>query len=33
MVTDAFYSRSFVDHYEEIMPQEVTKCFELLDAK
>ena len=31
MVTDVFYSRSFVDNYEEIMPQQVTKCFETLN--
>jgi len=29
MVTQAFYMRNDVDSYQEIMPQEVTKCFEL----
>ena len=29
MVTQPFYSRNAVDSYQEIMPQEVTKCFEL----
>ncbi len=29
MVTQPFYMRNDVDSYQEIMPQEVTKCFEL----
>ncbi len=33
MVTDAYYMRLFVDAYQEIMPQEVTKCFEMLNAQ
>ena len=28
IVSQEFYMRLFVDCYEEIMPQEVTKCFE-----
>ncbi len=28
MVSQEYYMRLFVDCYEEIMPQEVTKCFE-----
>lgn len=33
MVSDVFYPRCFVDKYEAIMPQEVTKCFELMEPK
>jgi hypothetical protein len=33
MVSDVYYLRNFVDSYEEIMPQQVTRCFETLDAK
>jgi hypothetical protein len=33
MVSDMYYMRSFVDNYEEIMPQQVTKCFETLNAQ
>ena len=29
MVSQPYYMRLDVDCYEEIMPQEVTKCFEL----
>ena len=32
MVTDVYYLRCFVDNYEEIMPQEITKCFETLNT-
>ena len=32
MVSDMYYLRSFVDYYEEIMPQEITKCFETLNT-
>ena len=31
MVSQPFYNRIAVDVYEEIMPQEVTKCFEMYD--
>ena len=30
MVTQPYYMRIFVDCYQEIMPQEIDKCFELL---
>lgn len=33
MVSDVFYSRSFVENYEAIMPQEITKCFETLNPR
>ena len=33
MVSQEYYMRVFVDCYEEIMPQEVTKCFETYNAK
>ena len=29
LITQEFYLRAFVDCYQEIMPQEITKCFEL----
>ena len=32
MVSQEYYMRVFVDCYEEIMPQEVTKCFETYNA-
>ena len=32
MVSDVYYLRCFVDNYEEIMPQEITKCFETLNT-
>ena len=32
IVSQEFYMRLFVDCYEEIMPQEVTKCFETYNA-
>lgn len=33
MVSQEYYMRVFVDCYEEIMPQEVTKCFETYNAR
>lgn len=33
MVCQEYYMRVFVDCYEEIMPQEVTKCFETYNAR
>ena len=33
MVSQEYYLRVFVDCYEEIMPQEVTKCFETYNAR
>ena len=33
MVSQEYYMRVFVDCYEEIMPQEVTKCFETLNRQ
>ena len=33
MVIQEYYMRVFVDCYEEIMPQEVTKCFETYNAR
>lgn len=33
MVTDVYYLRNFVDSYEEIMPQEITRCFETLTPR
>lgn len=33
MVSQEYYMRVFVDCYEEIMPQEVTKCFETYHAR
>lgn len=32
MVSQEYYMRVFVDCYEEIMPQEATKCFETYNA-
>ena len=31
MVSEPYYMRNFVDNYQAIMPQEVTKCFETLN--
>ena len=33
IVSKEYYMRLFVDCYQEIMPQEIDKCFELLDIK
>ena len=33
MVSQEYYMRVFVDCYEEIMPQEVTKCFETYNTR
>ena len=33
MVSQEYYMRVFVDCYEELMPQEVTKCFETYNAR
>lgn len=33
MVSQEYYMRVFVDCYEEIMPEEVTKCFETYNAR
>ena len=33
MVSQEYYMRVFVDCYEEILPQEVTKCFETHNAR
>ena len=33
MVSEPYYVRNFVENYLAIMPQEVTRCFELMEPK